>query len=143
MLRRQRRRVEFTGGLEARALEDYQVGLLTDMTPRPNCFFAYDPGDPFDTLRNAASRLLSAGFTRCSHRLRVYVLIGYPNDTLDKAEARMSQMMDVGFTPFAMLWQPDRPSAEKFRPGKDWFDFRRHWSKPAIIHATSNTEDAA
>jgi hypothetical protein len=37
MLRRQRRRVEFTGGLEALALEDYQVGLLADLKPRPSC----------------------------------------------------------------------------------------------------------
>jgi hypothetical protein len=138
MLNRQGRRCEFTGGLEARALEDYQVGLLADMTPRPNCFFAYDPGDPFETLQSAGRRLIEAGFTKCSHRLRVYVLIGFPNDTLDAAEKRMEQMMGVGFTPFAMLWQPDKPSAEKFRPGSEWHDFRRHWSKPAIIHARSS-----
>jgi hypothetical protein len=40
MLRRQKRPIEFTGGLEARALEDYQVGLLADLRPRPNMFFA-------------------------------------------------------------------------------------------------------
>jgi len=34
MLARQRRRVAFTGGLEAVALQDYQVGLLADLTPR-------------------------------------------------------------------------------------------------------------
>jgi hypothetical protein len=60
MLRRQQRRVEFTGGLEALALQDYQVNLLASLKPRPNCFFAYDPGDPFETLKSAADRLLAA-----------------------------------------------------------------------------------
>jgi len=134
MLARQKRRVEFTGGLEALALEDYQVGLLASLTPRPNCFFAYDPGDPFETLESAARRLLEAGFTRCSHRLRVYVLIGYPKDTLALAEGRLRQMLAIGFTPHAMLWSPETPSAEKYRPGAEWRRFQRLWARPAFVH---------
>ena len=57
MLRRQKRRVEFTGGLEALSLQDYQVDLLASLKPRPNMFFAYDPGDAFETLESGA-RLL-------------------------------------------------------------------------------------
>jgi len=137
MLNRQERQIEFTGGLEAMALEDYQVGLLSDMKPRPNCFFAYDPGDPFETLKSAADRLMEAGFTARSHRLRVYVLIGYPKDTLALAEARLNQMLSIGFTPHAMLWQPETPSAEKHRPGVEWRRFQRLWARPAIIHRSA------
>jgi hypothetical protein len=135
MLRRQMRRIEFTGGLEARALEDYQVGLLADLKPRPNCFFAYDPGDPFETLASAASRLLAAGFTRQSHRLRCYVLIGYPKDTFAEAEKRLRQMVAIGFTPMAMLWRPETPSQDRWTPGPAWRGFQRRWARPAIIHA--------
>jgi hypothetical protein len=135
MLARQGRRVQFTGGLEAKALEDYQVGLLAGLKPRPNCFFAYDPGDPFETLRSAAERLLAAGFTACSHRLRCYVLIGFPKDTFDAAEKRLKEMVSVGFTPHAMLWQPETPAAEKHRPAPEWKGFQRLWARPAIIHA--------
>ena len=135
MLARQGRQVEFTGGLEARALEDYQVELLAGLRPRPNCFFAYDPGDPFETLKHAADRLLAAGFTARSHRLRCYVLIGYPKDTFDLAEARLRQMISIGFTPHAMLWQPETPSAEKHRPKPEWRRFQRQWARPAIIHS--------
>ena len=137
MLRQQNliRRVEFTGGLEARALEDYQVGLLADLRPRPNCFFAYDPGDPFETLQSAAKRMLEAGFTQESHRLRVYVLIGYPKDTFELAEKRLKQMVSIGFTPHAMLWQPETPIAEKWRPSAAWHSFQRRYARPAIIHA--------
>jgi hypothetical protein len=133
MLRRQKRRVEFTGGLEALALKDYHVDLLAGLTPRPTCFFAYDPGDEFETLASAARQLLAAGFTAASHRLRCYVLIGYPRDTMDAAEKRLCQIQGIGMTPMAMLW---RPCCNKTRaPNVDWRAFQRRWARPAIIHA--------
>ena len=135
MLANQGRQAEFTGGLEALSLSDYHVGLLADLKPRPNCFFAYDPGDPFETLRSAASRLIAAGFTACSHRLRCYVLIGYPKDTFAAAEQRLRDMVKIGFTPHAMLWQPETPAAQKYRPAPEWRRFQRQWARPAIIHA--------
>lgn len=139
MLRRvgveQRRRIEFTGGLEARALEDYQVGLLADLKPLPSCFFAYDPGDPFETLESAAQRMLAAGFSQASHRFRCYVLIGYPKDTFSLAERRLKDMLRIGFTPMAMLWQPETPSAQKWKPSPNWKQFQRRWVRPAIIYA--------
>lgn len=137
MLRKQKVRVEFTGGLEALSLQDYQVGLLADMRPRPNMFWAYDPGDEFETLRSAASRLIEAGFTERSHRLRVYVLIGHPKDTFEAAEARLRQMMSIGMTPMAMLWRPERPAEMKHAPGPEWRSFQRRWARPAIIHAAA------
>jgi hypothetical protein len=137
MLRRQGRRVEFTGGLEALSLEDYQVGLLADLKPRPNCFFAYDPGDEFETLQSAARRLLDAGFTARSHRLRCYVLIGHPKDRFTEAEQRLRNIARLGFTPHAMLWRPNDaiPSQLKWRPSAEWKGFQRLWARPAIIHA--------
>jgi hypothetical protein len=140
MLRRQNRRVEFTGGLEALALEDYQVDLLAGLSPRPTMFFAYDPGDAFETLEHAARRLLAAGFTRCSHRLRCYVLIGYPKDTFEAATARLQQMLDIGMTPMAMLWRPETASQERYAPAPAWRAFQRRWARPAIIHGKSNVQ---
>lgn len=138
MLRRQGRRVEFTGGLEALSLEDYQVDLLAGLSPRPNMFFAYDPGDEFETLESAARRLIAAGFTPQSHRLRCYVMIGFPKDTFQAAEQRLASLLAIGFTPFAMLWRPETPSQEKHRPGDEWRAFQRRWARPAIIHAKNS-----
>lgn len=135
MVRAQKRQVEFTGGLEALALQDYQVELLASLRPRPNMFFAYDPGDTFESMRSAASRLIAAGFTKASHRLRSYVLIGFPLDTFDKAEKRLREVLELGFTPHAMLWQPETPSAMKWTPEPAWKAFQRRWARPAIIHA--------
>jgi hypothetical protein len=132
---RQGRRAEFTGGLEALSLEDYQVDLLASLKPRPSMFFAYDPGDAFETLESAATRLIAAGFTARSHRLRCYVLIGFPKDTFALAEARLNQMMAIGFTPMAMLWRPETPSQERHQPPPEWRSFARRWIRPTIIHA--------
>lgn len=135
MLRRQDRRICFTGGLEAKALEDYHVDALASLKPRPVCFFAYDPGDAYETLVSAGRRMLAAGWTREAHRLQSYCLIGYPFDTFEKAEKRLRDLLRIGFTPYAMLWQPDTPSAEKWRPAPEWRRFQRMWLRPAIIHA--------
>lgn len=137
MLRRQKRRVQFTGGLEALSLQDYQVELLASLRPRPNMFFAYDPDDAFETLESAASRLLEAGFTAASHRMRAYVLIGFPKDTFEAAERRLHQMLGIGFTPMAMLWRPETPSQMKWAPDEKWRGFQRKWARPAIIHANA------
>lgn len=134
MLRRQGRRIEFTGGLEARALEDYQVDLLSTLIPQPVMFWAYDPGDEFETLRYAAQRLINAGFSTRGHRLRCYVLIGYPKDTFAEAEKRLRQMLGIGFTPMAMLWRPETPSQARWTPSIEWKRFQRQWARPAIIH---------
>jgi hypothetical protein len=107
---RQNRRTEFTGGLEALSLQDYQIALLAGLRPRPTMFWAYDPGDAFETLQSAARRLLEAGFPARSHLMRAYVLIGYLKDTFEPAEKRLEQMKAIGFTPHAMLRRPETPS---------------------------------
>lgn len=135
MLKRQRTRIAFTGGLEAAALQDYQVDLLASLRPKPAMFWAYDPGDPFETLEYAASRMLAAGWTRESHRLRCYVLIGFPRDTFAEAEKRLIDMVRIGFTPMAMLWAPTTAAAQKWKPAPEWKAFQRRWVRPAIIHS--------
>jgi hypothetical protein len=137
MLAKQKRRVEFTGGLEALSLQDYQVDLLAGLSPKPTMFWAYDPGDAFETLESAATRLLAAGFTRASHRLRCYVLIGFPKDTLAAATERLTAIAGVGFTPMAMLWKPETASQEQYMPGPEWRGFQRRWVRPAIIHSAT------
>lgn len=137
MLKSQKRRIEFSGGLEALSLKDYQVDLLAGLKPKPSMFWAYDPGDEFETLAIAAKRMKEIGFSTASHRLRCYVLIGYPKDTFDAATKRLTDILSIGFTPMAMLWQPETKSAEKWKPERDWRSFQRRWARPAIIHAKS------
>jgi hypothetical protein len=140
MLRRQKERIEFCGGLEALSLQDYQVGLLASLKQRPRMFFAYDPGDAFETLEHAARRLIAAGLRTKGHNMMAYCLVGHPKDTLESAEGRMRQLLGIGFTPFAMLWNPETPSQEKYRPSARWHGFVRKWSRPAAIYAAASPQ---
>ena len=76
---------------------------------------------------------VSAGFKRC-HPLRAYVLIGYPNDTYEKAEARLYDCLKAGFVPMAMLY---RDKTGKRSP--DWVSFAWPWMRPAAIYAKYKT----
>lgn len=146
MLQRQPHRIEFTGGLEARSLKDYQVDLLASLSPRPSMFWAYDPEDTFETLESAARRLDAAGLLNpASHRTRCYVLIGYTAcvsadgepDTFEKAETRLRDMVRLGFTPMAMLYRPEGAGSENWEPDPAWRAFQRQWVRPAIIHSAA------
>jgi len=129
MLKRQERRAEFTGGLEAARLRPWHVDLLRDLKPK-QVFFAYDTADDLEPLRQAGRILLDAGFTTTSHQLRAYVLIGYPRDTFDAAEKRLIETVNAGFMPMAMLYR-----GTEGETAADWRAFQRQWARPAIIAA--------
>lgn len=137
MLTRQKRRVEFTGGMEAARLLDWHVHLLAGLRPKPAVWFAYDTPNDRAPLEHAGRRLLAAGFTRASHRVRCYVLCGFSGDTFAAAEARMLFAMQAGFDPMAMLYRDgDR------QPDIEWRKFQRHWARPAIYYAKSTARSA-
>ena len=130
MLADQTQRVEFTGGLHAARLKPWHVDLLCRLTPRPAIWLAYDEDRDLDPLHTACRMLLSAGWTRESHRLRAYVLCGFPGDTMPAAEKRLCVALNAGCTPMAMVYR-----------GKDgvepegWHRWARQWIRPAMIHS--------
>jgi hypothetical protein len=131
MLHRQKKlsfRPQFTGGLEAKRLTEWHVEELANLKPK-QMFFAYDTPDDYEPLREAGRMLLEAGFTRTSHALRCYVLIGWPKDTFAAAEARLMQTLEAGFTPMAMLYRD-----KEDRRNDQWREFQRTWARPAMIH---------
>ena len=120
-------RSQFTGGLEAALLKSWHAELLAELNPE-QIFFAYDsPGDR-DPLFEAGALL--AEYEMRGNKLRCYVLIGYPGDTLEKAESRLFETIDAGFLPMAMLYKDDSGSSEK-----QWRRFQKEWARPAIIKA--------
>ena len=65
-----------------------------------------------------------------------FVLIGFhENETPTQAEDRLKKVYDLGFLPFAQLYQG------KVRKiyDKEWRDLARKWSRPAAYrHETTN-----
>jgi len=129
MLNRQPCKAEFTGGLEAKLLQDWHIDLLADLKPK-TVFFAYDTPDDYEPLIRASRMVKPAVFSKNSHNACCYVLIGYPKDTFERAEKRLFQVLGLGLTPYAMLYRDDNG-----RTKKEWQKFQRLWVRPAIIYS--------
>jgi hypothetical protein len=124
MLEKQKRRPEFTGGIEAKRLKPWHVEALAKLKPK-QMFFAYDTQDDYEPLVDASKLLKDGGFTR--HNMRCYVLIGWGQDTIKQAEKRLMDTLSLGFFPMAMLYRNGN------EPSKEWKRFQREWVRPAII----------
>ena len=126
--KKQGRRIEFTGGLEARILKKWHAEELRKLYPY-QLFFAYDTPDDREPLFEAGKLLLSAGFTKMSHVLRAYVLIGYPGDTFDNADKRLHETLKAGFVPMAMLYRDETGERDP-----EWVRFAWPWVRPAAMY---------
>jgi hypothetical protein len=128
MLSRQSKQPFFTGGLEAAALKPWHVEELVKLKPA-EMFFAYDTPNDREPLFEAGKMLKAAGFKVC-HPLRCYTLIGYPEDTIEKAEERLFDCVRAGFLPMAMLYRDETGERDPA-----WIKFTWPWVRPASIRA--------
>lgn len=131
MLSRQPEPCEFTGGLEARRLDNWHIDLLLGVRLK-QVFFAYDTPDDYEPLVCAAKQLREAGLMR-AHKCRCYVLVGYPGDTCCDAEQRLVSTIKLGFMPMAMLYRDNSGVVDR-----DWSKFQRMWARPVIIGSHMN-----
>ena len=129
MLKQQKERPQFTGGLEAKLLTADIARKLKELNPK-SMFFAYDTADDYEPLLQAAKNLKYAGFTNKSHEIRCYVLIGYPRDTFEAAEKRLTDTIKAGFMPMAMLYRN-----QTGKNPKDWKRFQEAWANANTVGA--------
>ena len=127
MLKQQEKRPVFTGGLEAAILREWHVGLLREVKAA-RMYFAYDSPSELEPLVEAGKLLRDGGITKASHRAACYVLVGYPGDTMDAADARLRAAWGAGFVPYAMLYRDDTGAVNA-----DWRRFQRAWVRPEIV----------
>jgi hypothetical protein len=126
MLSRQKERAQFTGGLEAERLKDWHVDLLAAGRVE-QIFLSWDTPDDLEPLIVAARKLHEAGFKR--QKLRVYVLIGFHGDTIDRAEERLRYCVtDLGMFPMAMLYRDKTGGRDR-----EWMRFQKQWARPVLI----------
>ena len=128
ILKRQKQRPEFRGGIEAKLLKSWHIDLLQQVKPK-QIFFAYDTPDDLPPLEHAAHLFKEAGYGNRSI-LRCYVLIGYPGDSFDFATKRLETVKALGFCPMAMLYRDFRGETTR-----DWRRFQRSWARPAAIYS--------
>lgn len=131
MLKKQKKQIEFTGGIEAKLLKKWHIELLQSIKLK-HLFCAYDTPDDLEPLIEAGKLLKTGNITYENRKARCYVLIGYPKDTIEYAEQRIKQTLNAGFFPFAMLWRN-----EKGEYKKEWKQFQRQWANPIITAINS------
>ena len=127
MLRTQHQ-ICFAGGLDSRLLTDSFIDDLRSLSIR-HLFFACDTKESIRPLANITSKL--SIFNR--NQLRCYVLIGFNGEPISEAQERLQTIFDLGFLPFAQLYQP--PS-HYIQYSHEWRSLARTWSRPAAMKAT-------
>lgn len=129
MLQRQPARARFTGGLEATKLEPWHVEWLAKLNPEI-MYFAYDEPRDWEPLRRAAGMLNEAGLIRPGHNVRCYCLIGWRQDTIEKAEKRLRDIVSLGIMPMAMLFDH---GAYRQNDKAQWIHFTRTWANAVMV----------
>lgn len=132
------RRIDFSGGLEASRITDEIVDRLRGLRIY-QIWLAYDTENADKPLVKAIKKL-SKYFRR--DQLRCYVLIGYKDDTLEKAETRLRKAWEIGTLPFAMRYRTSDPQWQGTFLYKDraWNLLTRQWTRPAIIKTRNKTQ---
>lgn len=131
---RDQRAIDFSGGLEPERVTYKIIDRLRNLRIL-QLWLAYDMPSNEKSLVKATERLKKY-FKR--YKLRCYVLIGYPGDTIEKATGRLIRAWDLGTLPYAMLWQGD--IEKKLNHPPEWRKLKKVWSRPAIIKAMMKKE---
>jgi len=126
MLKTQRK-IDFTGGFEAARVTNEIVEQLRGLRIY-QLWLAYDHPNNEKPLEIAINRLSKYFGDR---QIRCYVLIGYKDDTIEKAEGRLRKVYEFGSLPFAMLYRDEQNSPQT----KGWKQFQRKWARASIIRA--------
>ena len=126
MLQRQCKAIDFNGGLDPRLFGIWHIKEFEKLKIR-HLWFSCDLPDSIFPLKRVA--MLTADFKQWQKRC--YVLIGWNSETISQAEKRLEKVFEMGFLPFAQLYQ-----GEHKRPwSKDWDKLQRKWCRPAAYRA--------
>ena len=135
MLQKQSHKPVFSGGLEAKLLKRFHAERIVALKPE-RIYFAYDTEDDFEPLIQARNSFILCGLTTSSHDMAAYVLIGYPEDTMVKAEKRLKKVLRLGVMPMAMLYRDENGK----HSNNSWLSFQKHWARPWYYEKTENQD---
>jgi hypothetical protein len=124
MLSKQKERPRFTGGFDPTRMKPWIAERLKTLKPQ-TVYFAYDTPDDYEPLLQTCKILSDCEILPNSSRAyKCYVLIGFQNDTFEKAEKRLNDVLRLKLMPMAMLFDK-----EIHRGKKDgWVGFQKQWA---------------
>ena len=127
MLKCQQQEALFTGGIDARLVDDWVAEQFRDIRIK-RIYLAADTAGSLSVLARAVGKL---SFLH-RERMTCYVLIGFEEETLEGVEEKLRDVWEIGCMPFAMLYQPPDKYLEY---ESDWKELARKWTRPQIIRA--------
>ena len=122
--------IKLSGGLEAKRLKPWHVELFEAVKVQ-EAFFAFDTPDDWEPLVEA-QKILAESRWYTPKKCRCFCLIGYPRDTMQAAEKRLRDVLELGYYPYAMLWRDPKGQCAKKDP--EWAKLQRAWLRPAMIY---------
>lgn len=128
MLGEQSKAVVFSGGLDARLFDEWVAHEMARLRVRA-AFFAADTDGLLRELKRV--RDLTPYWGR--RQRRCYVMLGYDGETMEEARRRLEAVWDLGFMPFAQLYQPGGDA--RVRWPVRWREIERLWARPAAMIA--------
>lgn len=131
MLRRQKKGIKFSGGLDIDYLRTWHVALLKTIKVA-ELWVACDTEAAMEKLDKAADLLSDFPI----EKKRCYVLCGFQADYPAAAEKRLEAVYKKGFLPFAQLYRgPPLCASDARHRREDWNELIRKWSRPAIYRS--------
>jgi len=124
------KQINFNGGLDPLLLKPWHIKEFDRLSVR-HFWFACDHPGTIPHIKKVADLMTDYK----QWQKRCYVLIGFDDETISKAEKRLNKVYELGFLPFAQLFQ-----GKKKRPWtKEWDALQRKWCRPAAYRIKSLT----
>ena len=128
--------IRFSGGLEACRWTPWHLDGFRRLKPSQirEIWFAADTDWALKKVAMVADQIrpMFRNYSQAGRRkLRCYVMIGR-RESLAQAEARLERVWDMGFLPFAQLYQA---GGQKTEYNDDWRALERKWARPAAMFA--------
>ena len=130
MLQKQPKQIDFNGGLDSEYLKDWHLKEFEKLNVR-HFWFSCDLPNSMKHLKKVA--MLMADYK--TWQKRCYVLIGFGNESILDAEKRLNNVYELGFLPFAQLYQNEHK-----RPwSPEWDKLQRKWCRPAAYKSNEKS----
>jgi hypothetical protein len=133
MLKQQKMGATFSGGFDPWLVDDWLAEELRGLRIN-QLFLSADTDAHLLPLQKAIKKLSYLP----KSKLRVYTLIGFGNQTIQQAEARLERVWELGGMPFAQLYQPE---SQYIDYSSEWKRLNRKWSRPAAMVASHREND--
>lgn len=122
MLQRQKKPINFAGGLDPEYLNSWHIQQFGNLKIKQFFFSCDYPG-----AEKYLEKVVDLTSNYPTWKKRCYVLIGFNGEDIIQAEKRLNHVYEMGFLPFAQLYQNE--NKRSWTPG--WDKLHRKWCRPA------------